>query len=384
MIKVAILGSTGSIGRQTLDVIGSYDNLFRVEVLTAADNWELLAQQARQFKPDVAVIANEAHYKKLREALRGTPTLARCGVDAIEEVTTHSAVDVVVISIVGFAGLAPTIAAIKARKRVALANKESLVVGGQIVMPLADAMGIEIMPIDSEHSAIFQCLVGELSPLRRILLTASGGSVRDVPIEKLDQVTAAQVLKHPVWDMGSRITVDSATMLNKGFEVIEAAHLFRVTGDQIDVVIHRQSIIHSAVEFVDGAIKAQLSCPDMRLPIQYALTYPERMEMECIERFDPFKHGTLTFEKPDIERYPCLQLAFNALEEGGILPSVLNAAGEVAVEAFLKGKISFPSIARVIDRTMNAIDNEPLSVVGQLYEADATARVIASEHLSKL
>lgn len=350
--------------------------------MTAAENWELLAQQAREFTPDVVVIANEAHYQNLREALRGTPTLVKAGVDAIEEMATHSQVDVVVVAIVGFAGLAPTLAAIGARKRIALANKESLVVGGDIVMRKADAMGIEIMPIDSEHSAIFQCLVGELSPLRRILLTASGGSVRDVPIEKLGSVTAEQVLKHPVWDMGSRITVDSATMLNKGFEVIEAAHLFRVEGSEIEVVIHRQSIIHSAVEFVDGAIKAQMSCPDMRLPIQYALTYPERMELESIERYNPFTMGTLTFERPELERYPCLSLAFDALGAGGIMPAVLNAAGEIAVEAFLRGKIKFTDIARVIGSTMESIDNEPLSVVSQLYEADATARAIATEALT--
>ncbi len=377
--RLAILGSTGSIGTQTLEVVRHYPTLFSVEVISAAENWELLAQQAREFSARYAVIANEMHYGKLREALSGCQTKVLCGVDAIEQVVTLPEVDVAVIAVVGFAGLAPTIAAIKARKRVALANKESLVVGGEIVMPLAAEHGVEIMPIDSEHSAIFQCLIGEVTPPKRILLTASGGSLRDTPLSDLKDVTPSRVLCHPVWEMGQRITVDSATMLNKGFEVIEAAHLFGLDGSQIQVVIHPESIIHSAVEFADNSIKAQLSYPDMRLAIQYALSYPERMAVGGLQSFDPFLTGSLTFKKPDSERYPCLELAYSALRAGGIIPTVLNASGEVAVEAFLSGRISFTDITSVIERTLSATSNYTLTQIDQVFESDAEARRRANE-----
>ncbi len=344
-------------------------------MLTGGDNWELLAAQAKEFMPSVVVIAQEVHYGKLCRELQGTNTKVLCGIDELENVVKISEVEVVVVAVVGFAGLAPTIAAIKAQKRVALANKESLVVGGDIIMPLAAQNSVDIMPIDSEHSAIFQCLVGELNPPRRIILTASGGSVRTVPMSKLRDVSAEQVLCHPVWNMGARITVDSATMLNKGFEVIEAAHLFRVRGEEIQVVIHPEGIIHSAVEFSDRAIKAQMSYPDMRLAIQYALTYPERMEVKRLQSFDPFIVSRLSFDKPDPQRYPCLQLAYHALKQGGVLPTVLNAAGEVAVEAFLSGEIKFTNISEIIDQVLCTWRNQPLKNLEDIYETDAEARI---------
>lgn len=374
MISVAILGSTGSIGRQTLDVIRAHRDIFSVEVLTAADNWELLAQQAQEFEANSVVIACEGHYEKLHHALRETDTKVWAGVDALEQVIAADNVDVVLVAIVGFAGLAPTVAAIKAGKRIALANKESLVVGGEIIMKMAKQYNAPILPVDSEHSAIFQCLVGEQNPLRRILLTSSGGSLRDEPLDKLAEVTPQRVLCHPVWDMGARITVDSALMLNKGFEVIEAAHLFGANGSQIQVVIHPQSIIHSMVEFDDGAIKAQLSNPDMRLPIQYALTFPKRLPVADLQRFDPFVTQSLTFDKPDPRRYPCLDLAYDCLEKGGVMPCALNAAGEIAVQAFLQQNIRFTDIYKIIEKCLAKVVNEPLTDIGQLYETDAAVR----------
>lgn len=382
--KLAILGSTGSIGTQTLEVVRSYPTLFEVEVLSAANNWELLASQAIEFDAKHVIITNDAHYGKLREALKGKRTEIHCGVDMLEDIVSLPSIDVVVIAVVGFAGLAPTISAIKAEKRVALANKESLVVGGEIVMPLARKHGVEIMPIDSEHSAIFQCLVGEATPLKRIILTASGGSLRDYPLSELENVTPQQVLCHPVWEMGSRITVDSATMLNKGFEIIEAAHLFNVGSDQIQVVIHPQSIIHSAVEFEDNCIKAQMSYPDMCLAIQYALTYPERMAVNGLQSFDPFITSNLTFAKPDPKRYPCLGLAISSLRAGGLAPTVLNAAGEVAVEAFLKKEIKFTDITRVINESLNTFTNSKLTHINEIFETDAEARYRASELIGRL
>lgn len=374
MIRIAILGSTGSIGRQTLDVVRAHRDMFSVEVLTAADNWELLSQQAREFEANSVVIACDNHYNNLNHSLSDTGTKVWAGVDALEQVTVGDNVDVVVVAIVGFAGLAPTLAAIKAGKRIALANKESLVVGGEIVMRMSREYKAPIVPVDSEHSAIFQCLVGEQNPLHRILLTSSGGSLRDVAIGKLSTVTPQQVLCHPVWDMGARITVDSALMLNKGFEVIEAAHLFNATAEQIQVVIHPESIIHSMVDFDDGSIKAQMSYPDMRLPIQYALTFPKRINVNGMQRFDPFVTRMLTFDKPDPMRYPCLDLAYRCLNEGGLMPCALNAAGEVAVDAFLRKRIKFTDIYKIIDKSLQIVKNERLTQVGQLYETDAMVR----------
>ncbi len=382
--RLAILGSTGSIGRQTLEVVRSYPTLFSVEVLSAASNWELLARQALEFNASEVIITDEKYYAKLREALRGTSTSVHCGIDALEAASSLPSVDTVVVAVVGFAGLAPTIAAIKARKKVALANKESLVVGGEIIMPLAREHKVDIMPIDSEHSAIFQCLVGEHTPAKRILLTASGGSLRNVELNQLQYMTPKEVLCHPVWDMGARITVDSATMLNKGFEVIEAAHLFGMDADTIQVVIHPESIIHSAVEFADNSIKAQMSYPDMRLAIQYALSYPERMAVGGLQSFDPFVHSSLSFSKPDGERYPCLELALDSLRAGGLMPTVLNAAGEVAVEAFLNEKILFTDITQTVERTLESWQYTPLRSLSDIFEADTESRLRAKEIINKL
>lgn len=374
MIKLAILGSTGSIGRQTLDVVRAHRDMFSVEVLTAANNWELLAAQAVEFNVDAVVIGDECHHDALKDVLKDSCVKVWAGSSALEQMATMDSVDVVVVAVVGFAGLAPTLAAIKAGKRIALANKESLVVGGEIIMRMAREYNAPILPVDSEHSAIFQCLVGEQNPLKRILLTSSGGSLRDEPIEKLSEVTPERVLCHPVWDMGARITVDSALMLNKGFEVIEAAHLFGASADQIQVVIHPESIIHSAVEFADGAIKAQMSYPDMRLPIQYALTFPHRLPVSGLREFDPFTTSRLTFEKPDPRRYPCLELAYQCLKAAGVMPCALNAAGEVAVNAFLHRKIKFTDIYRIIEKTLDATPSETLTSIEQLYQCDAAAR----------
>ncbi len=382
--KIAILGSTGSIGTQTLDVVRSYPSLFSVEVLTAANNWELLASQAIEFSVPYVVIANDIHYGKLKQALSNYPVEVLCGIDAVETVVKLEQVDTAIIAVVGFAGLLPTITAIKAKKRVALANKESLVVGGDIIMPLAKEYGVDIMPIDSEHSAIFQCLTGEITAAKRILLTASGGSLRDVAIEDLASVTPEKVLCHPVWDMGARITVDSATMLNKGFEVIEAAHLFAMNSQQIQVVIHPESIIHSAVEFADNSIKAQLSYPDMRLAIQYALSYPERMAVSGLQSFDPFITQSLTFAKPTPERYPCLALAYSALEAGGTAPTALNASGEIAVEAFLAGKIKFTDITKVIYKALESRTLQSILTLETIFEADAEARINAQKIIDNI
>lgn len=384
MTNITLLGSTGSIGQQTLDIVRNYPNLLKINTLTAAHNWELLASQAIEFKAERVAIADPIYYNPLKEALSQHSSIeVLCGEDAISEVVALAEVDVAVIAVVGFAGLAPTISAIKARKRVALANKESLVVGGELVMPLAMEYGVQIMPIDSEHSAIFQCLVGEENPVKRILLTASGGSLRDVELNDLATVTAQQVLKHPVWDMGARITVDSATMLNKGFEIIEAAHLYGIEANKIQVVVHPQSIIHSAVEFIDNSIKAQMGYPDMRLPIQYALTYPTRMEVNGLESFNPFLSSELTFREPDIERYPCLQLSYNAINCAGVMPTALNASGEIAVEAFLAGKIGYLQIAETISETLDKTQNEKLVSIEQIFEADKRARELAISIVNK-
>ncbi|MFI3298571.1 MAG: 1-deoxy-D-xylulose-5-phosphate reductoisomerase [Rikenellaceae bacterium] len=382
--RLSIIGSTGSIGTQTLEVVRSYPKHFEIETLTANSSWELLASQAIEFSVERVVIANDKYYGRLRDALKGRNIEVLCGVDAIEEVAASKTSDVVVVSVVGFAGLAPTISAIKASRRVALANKESLVVGGEIIMPLAKKYGVDIIPIDSEHSAIYQALCGESTPPKRILLTASGGSLRDVELQKLSEVTPQRVLCHPVWEMGARITVDSATMLNKGFEVIEAAHLFGVTPQQIQVVIHRQSIIHSAVEFADNAIIAQMSYPDMRLAIQYALFDGERMAINGFQSFDPFTTNSLTFEKPDPERYPCLGLAFDAINAGGLMPTVLNGAGEVATEAFLQGKIRFTQIAEVIESALSKSLGGTITSLSDIYETDSDARVYSSEIIKQL
>lgn len=387
-MNIAILGSTGSIGTQTLEVVRAYPELLKVEVLTAQNNWELLAAQAAEFEPAAVVIANEDHYGVLREriAMCAPDVKVYAGVSAVEQAACGSNVDTVVTAVVGFAGLTPTVAAIRAGKRIALANKETLVVGGDLVMPLSREFNAPILPVDSEHSAILQCLVGERQPPRRVIITASGGALRDVAIDQLQNMTAAQALQHPCWAMGAKITIDSATMVNKGFEVMEAAHLFSLSAAQIDVVIHPQSIIHSFVEFVDGALKAQMGMPDMKLPIQYALTFPDRRALTTgCGVYNPWEHPTLSFLPVDPVRYPCLELAFQVMRMGGVMPCVLNAANEVAVEAFLRGRIGYNEIYSTIDRTLDRLINlygaQTVSSVPQLVEVDAHAREVSKMFL---
>lgn len=348
MKRIAILGSTGSIGTQALDVIRQHSNVFSVTVLTAQSNADLLVEQALQFQPSHVVIGDESKYDFVKKSLTGTATVVMSGAEALQEVVCLDTVDIVLTALVGYAGLLPTVKAIKAKKPIALANKETLVVAGSLIMPLAREMGVPILPVDSEHSAIFQCLMGEShNPIEKVILTASGGPFRGKKRGDLAEVTRAQALKHPNWTMGAKITIDSASLMNKGLEVIEAAWLFDVKASQIDVVVHPQSIVHSLVQFEDGSIKAQLGLPDMKLPIQFALGYPNRM-LADFPRFDFRDYATLTFEQPDMETFRNLGLAFAALEKGGNLPCILNAANEVAVDAFLKDQIGFLAMSDLL------------------------------------
>lgn len=350
---VAILGSTGSIGTQTLDVIDRHSELFEVYALTAHSNIDLLVEQAKRYRPEVVAIADERHYKTLREALDGLPVKVFAGADSICQIAAMSPIDTVVTAMVGYSGLLPTVRAIEAGKKIALANKETLVVAGELVTDLALRNRVDIIPIDSEHSAIFQCLVGENeNSVEKLILTASGGAFRDTPKDDLRLATAADALRHPTWKMGAKITIDSATMMNKGFEVIEARWLFDIPIDKIEVIIHPQSIVHSMVQFCDGSIKAQLGQPDMRHPIQYALTFPDRLNAQ-VERANLADIHQLTFEKPDYEKFRNLGLAYDALRRGGNIPCILNAANEVAVDAFLKGKIGFFAMSDIIEQTIS-------------------------------
>ena len=374
MKRLAILGSTGSIGTQTLDVIRQHPDRFEAYALTANNSVDKLIEQAREYRPEVVVIANEAHYEKLQGALADLPVKVFAGAQALCEVVQMDAVDTVVTAMVGFAGLRPTVAAIKAHKTIALANKETLVVAGQLMTDLALENRAAILPVDSEHSAIFQSLVGEDSnDIAKILLTASGGPFRKFTAEQLRSVTCSQALQHPNWQMGAKITIDSATMMNKGFEVIEARWLFGVKPEQIEVYVHPESIVHSAVEFQDGAVKAQLGVPDMRLPIQYALTYPERLPLEG-DRLNLFHLGSLTFERPDLERFPCLGLAYDALARGGNMPCIVNAANEVANLAFRKEKITYGQIAELISKAMQHITFIANPTLDDLFHTDAETR----------
>jgi len=350
--NIAILGSTGSIGTQTLDVIRANKDKFEVFALTANNNLDLLIEQACEFQPEVVAIANEKLYIQLKEALANQPIKVFAGKDAIAQIVEMEPIDIVLTAMVGYSGLQPTIQAIRARKTIALANKETLVVAGEIICELANEYRTPILPVDSEHSAIFQCLAGEgNNPIEKLILTASGGPFRTKTQKELETVTSAQALKHPNWDMGAKITIDSASMMNKGFEVIEAKWLFGVTPAQIDVVVHPQSIIHSMVQFTDGSVKAQMGVPDMRLPIQYAFTYPERIHSE-FPRLDFMTYPELTFEKPDTKRFRNLALAYLAMEMGGNMPCILNAANEIVVAAFLKDKIGFLQMSDIIERVM--------------------------------
>lgn len=350
--RVSILGSTGSIGTQTLDVIRQHSDWFTVEVLTAQHNWQLLVAQALEFKPNAVVIGNEDHYSNVKEALSGEPIKVFAGQKAIAQVVEMDTIDLVLTALVGYAGLIPTVHAIRAGKQIALANKETLVVAGELITALAKQHGVNIYPVDSEHSAIFQCLVGEFhNPIEKIILTASGGPFRGKDKAYLASVTREQALKHPNWDMGAKITIDSASLMNKGLEVIEAKWLFGLKTEQIEVVVHPQSIVHSLVQFEDGSIKAQLGLPDMRIPIQFALSYPDRLKSN-FERFNFANYPQLTFEQPDLKTFRNLQLAFDALAAGGNAPCVLNAANEIAVAAFLNKQVGFLEMSDLIEETL--------------------------------
>ena len=381
MKQIAILGSTGSIGTQTLDVVRQHPNEFSVYALSAHRSLDLLIQQALEFNPAVVCIADEHLYQPLREALSDLPIKVMAGEKAIAEMVTMPAIDVVVAAMVGYAGLRPTIEAIKAKKTIALANKETLVVAGEIICRLAKRHQVSILPVDSEHSAIFQCLVGEdMHSVEKLLLTASGGPFRTFTYEQMQHVTAAQALQHPNWEMGAKITIDSASMMNKGFEVIEARWLFDIPVEKIQVLVHPQSVIHSAVQFVDGSVKAQLGTPDMRIPIQYALTYPARW-LSDVPRLDLFAVKQLTFEEPDMQRFPNLRLAYEAMEKGGNMPCILNAANEVVNLAFREGKCGFLQMSEVIEQTMGTTSFITDPTYEDYVQTDKEARKIAKELL---
>ena len=379
--QIAILGSTGSIGTQALEVISEHSNLFEVEVLTANNNSKLVIEQAIKFKPNTVVIANEEKYKEVDEALFKLGIKVFAGQQSLEEVVEGENIDVVLTALVGFSGLKPTIRAIKAKKTIALANKETLVVAGDLITKLCIENGVKIYPVDSEHSAIFQCLVGETyNPIEKIYLTASGGPFRGRLRNDLLNITKAQALKHPNWEMGAKITIDSASLMNKGLEVIEAKWLFDLKAEQIDVVVHPQSIIHSAVQFEDGSIKAQLGVPDMKLPIQYALGFPERLK-NTFKRFSFMDYPNFTFEKPDLETFRNLQLAYNAMEKAGNMPCILNAANEIAVAAFLKDKIGFLNMSDLIADCMEKITFVSNPTLEDYVATNKETRILANELL---
>ena len=379
--QIAILGSTGSIGTQALQVIAEHPDLFEVYCLTANNRVELLAQQAHQFKPAAIVIANEARYDELKQLMADEPDIKiYAGARALDEIVEAAPIQMVLTAMVGFAGLSPTIHAIKAGKAIALANKETLVVAGELILSLAQQYHTPILPVDSEHSAIFQSIVGEdNNPIEKILLTASGGPFRLLPADKLATVTKADALKHPTWDMGAKITIDSATMMNKGFEVIEAKWLFGVEAHQIQVLVHPQSIVHSAVQFHDGAVKAQLGVPDMRLPIQYAFSFPQRLPLSG-DRLDLFQHP-LEFFEPDLNKFRCLALAFEAIHQGGNMPCIVNAANEIVNRAFLEDRCGFLQMAEIIEQTMEKATFDKNPTYDTYVATDAEARRIAAELL---
>ncbi len=382
--RIAILGSTGSIGTQTVDVIRMHSDVMQATLLVARRNVELLAKQALELRPERVVIADESLRDKLASLLADTDIEVLAGAAAIEDAVQADSVDVVVAAMVGFSGFGPTMAAIRARKTIALANKETLVVAGQIVMKAAQDAGVPILPVDSEHSAIFQCLQGEGNPPRRkIILTASGGPFRGMSREQLANVTPQMALRHPNWDMGAKVTIDSASMMNKGLEAIEARWLFNVPASQIDILVHPQSIVHSLVEFADGSIKAQLAMPDMRLPIQYALTYPQRLPSP-VGHLDLATCGPLTFEKPDTSVFRNLAIALEALDRGGNAPCVMNGANEIAVARFLDGKIGFLQMTDVVAETMSQVPFGANPTMDDLYATDAEARQKATEICSRI
>lgn len=377
--QIAILGSTGSIGTQALDVIEQHSDLYEVYCLTANNRTKELAEQARKFKPAAVVIANEEHYDELKGMLSDCPDIkVYAGKKALDEIVTADPIDMVLTAMVGFAGLSPTIKAIKAHKKICLANKETLVVAGELICKLATENHAPILPVDSEHSAIFQSIVGEGdNKIEKILLTASGGPFRNFSKEQLANVTKSDALKHPTWEMGVKITIDSATMMNKGFEVIEAKWLFGVEADRIQVLVHPQSIIHSAVQFADGAVKAQLGVPDMRLPIQYAFSFPERLHLDG-ERLNLFKHN-LEFFEPDMDKFRCLALAYEAINKGGNMPCIVNAANEIVNRGFLDGQCAFLDMPRIIEQTMQKVAFDAAPSYDTYIATDIEARKIAKE-----
>lgn len=381
--QICILGSTGSIGTQALEVIRQHPDRYEAYALTANNHWELLAQQAREFHPAAVVIANEAHYEALKEALCDDPdTKVYAGRDAVCQIVEAGPITMVLTAMVGFSGLTPTIRAIRARKTICLANKETLVVAGELICQLAEAYRVPILPVDSEHSAIFQSLVGEGdNEISKLLLTCSGGPFRKFTHEQLRHVTAADALRHPTWDMGAKITIDSASLMNKGFEVIEARWLFGVPAEKIEVLIHPQSIVHSGVEFVDGGVKAQLGVPDMKLPIQYAFSYPDRLPLQG-DRLDLFRQP-LEFFRPDVEKFQCLQLAYESIRKGGNMPCIVNAANEIVNLAFREGRCSFLGMGEVIEKTMQRATFDAKPDYEVYLQTDAEARRLATELLTE-
>ena len=374
MRNIAILGSTGSIGTQALEVIGANPQHFQVELLTANGNADLLIQQAIKFKPNTVVIADESKYAYVKEALSSEPVKVFTGLSAITELMASDDIHVLLTAMVGFAGLSPTLAAIRNKKTIALANKETLVVAGELITELAINNKVAILPVDSEHSAIFQCLAGEtINPIEKIILTASGGPFRGKKTEDLLHITKAQALKHPNWTMGAKITIDSASLMNKGLEMIEAKWLFELNPSQIEVIVHPQSIIHSIVQFCDGSMKAQMGLPDMKLPIQYALAYPQRIKSD-FPRFDFLNYSQFTFEQPDEKTFQCLKLARTAMESGGNAPCILNAANEIAVASFLADELGFLQIAEVIDATLQQMTWKKVKDIEEFFDIDKQAR----------
>lgn len=377
--QICILGATGSIGTQALDVIEQHPDRYEVYALTANNRWEMLAEQARKFRPAAVIIANEEHYEALSKALENVPEVkVYAGKKALNEIVASSEIHMVLTAMVGYSGLEPTIHAIKARKKICLANKETLVVAGELIVKLAQEYHVPILPVDSEHSAIFQSLVGEGdNEIEKILLTCSGGPFRLFSHEQLKAVTAADALKHPTWDMGAKITIDSASLMNKGFEVIEAKWLFGVPAEKIQVLVHPQSIVHSAVQFADGGIKAQLGVPDMRLPIQYAFSFPERLYLNG-DRLDPFAKP-LEFFEPDVEKFKCLAMAYEAISKGGNMPCIVNAANEIVNEGFRKGNCSFLGMGEIIEKTMQRVAFDAYPDYDVYVQTDAEARKVARE-----
>lgn len=381
--RIAIIGSTGSIGRQALEVIEHHKEKLCVEVLTANKQADLLIEQALKFDPNAVVIADKSQYQKVKEALSSTDIKVFAGQEALEDIVQMETIDIVLTAIVGFAGLRPTIKAIEAKKPIALSNKETLVVGGELITKLSIENSVPIIPVDSEHSAIFQCLAGEFyNPIEKIILTASGGPFLGKTKDELNNITPKQALNHPNWVMGNKVTIDSATLMNKGLEVIEAKWLFDLSVDKIEAVIHPQSVIHSMVEFEDGSVKAQMGLADMRLPIQYALTYPERLKTN-FPKFNILDFPNLSFLKPDMETFPCLGLAYQAIQKGGNMPTIMNAANEIAVEAFLRGGIGFLEIPEIIANAMSKYNFIAKANVNDFFETDKEVREELSSMLLK-